>query len=101
MILDTKEKQPAEYKDYPIDYTAWLAENAAGDTLASAVKTVTCLTDATDTAMTVPNLVVSPTAVAPWVAGGTDGKKYKITVTVTTAAGRIDQSELIIKVKDY
>lgn len=99
MILDTKIKEPADYKDYPIDYSAWLAENSPGDTLVGATKSVNCLSNPTDTAMTVPNLVVSATAVAPWVAGGTVGYTYLVTLIVTTAAGRVDTCEIKFKVK--
>lgn len=100
MILDKKYKQPADVKDYPIDYTDWLAENSPADTLASATSSVVCETDATDTALTVSNLVVSPQKVSPWLSGGTNGQRYKVTITVTTAAARIDQAEFKVIVKD-
>lgn len=100
MILDRKEKQPAEVKDYPIDYTEWLAEISGGDTLASAVATVVCTSDSTDTALVVNSVSVSATGIAVWLSGGTDGQTYKVTVTVTTTGGRIDQSEFIVKLKD-
>jgi len=99
VILDRKEKQPAEIKDYPINYAEWLAE--AGDTLADVQATVVCLTDPADTALVVSSLTLAPTAVAVWLSGGTDGQRYKVTVTVTTAGGRRDQSEFIVKIKDY
>lgn len=100
MILATRQKQPADVKDYPISYTEWLAENAPADTLASAISAVVCLTDPADTALTVTNLIVSAQAVAPWLSGGTSGCRYKVTITVTTAAARKDQVEFIVNVKD-
>lgn len=99
MILDRKEKQPAEIKDYPISYAEWLAE--AGDVLSNVSASVVCLTDPADTALVVQSLTLAPTAVAVWLAGGTDGQRYKVTVTVDTAGGRRDQSEFIVKIKDY
>lgn len=98
MILDRKEKQPAEIKDYPISYEDWLAE--AGDTLEDASAAVECLTG-DDASLVVYSITLSPTAVAVWLSGGADGQKYKVTVTVNTAAGRRDESEFIMKVKDY
>jgi len=39
--------------------------------------------------------------VSVWLSGGTDGQRYKVTVTVDTMGGRRDQSEFIVRVKDY
>lgn len=100
MILDRKEKQPAEVKDYPIDYSEWLAEITAGDTIASASAEAVCTTDATDTALVVNSVSTAATGLAVWLSGGTDGQTYKVTVTVNTVGGRIDQSEFIVKLKD-
>ena len=98
MILDRKEKQPIEIKDYPISYAEWLAE--AGDTLTDVQATVECLTDPANTALVVHNLTLAPTAASVWLSGGTDGERYKVSVTVNTAGGRKDQSEFIVKVKE-
>ena len=99
MILDRKEKQPIEIKDYPINYAEWLAE--AGDVLSDVNASVVCLTDPADTALVVQNLMLAPTAVSVWLSGGTDGQRYKVIVTVNTQGGRRDQSEFIVKIKDY
>lgn len=99
MILDRKEKQPVEIKDYPINYAEWLAE--VGDTLTDVNASIECLTDIADNALTVHNLTLAPTAVSVWLSGGTDGQRYKVTVTVDTMGGRRDQSEFIVRVKDY
>lgn len=100
MKLGKKQKQPSELKDYPIDYTDWLAEIVGGDTIDSAITTVACITDATDTALVVNRTVVSANAVSVWLQAGTSGQTYKVTVKVTTVGGRVDESELTIKVKD-
>ena len=99
MILDRKEKQPIEIKDYPINYADWLAES--GDTLIDVQANIVCLTDSDDTSLTVHNLTLTPTAVSVWLAGGTDGQRYKVSVTVDTVGGRRDQSEFIVRIKDY
>ena len=99
MILDRKEKQPIEIKDYPINYADWLAES--GDTLSNVNAVIECLTDTADNSLTVHNLTLAPTAVSVWLSGGTDGQRYKVTVTVDTVGGRRDQSEFIVRIKDY
>lgn len=100
MILDRKEKQPAEVKDYPIDYSEWLDEIAAGDTIASAAAAFACTSTPADVALVIDQVLVSNTAVTVWLSAGTANEIYKVTVTVTTTGGRVDQSEFIVKVKD-
>lgn len=97
MILDRKEKQPVDIKDYPITYAEWLQ----GDTIASVSASVECLTDPSNSSLTVYNLTQAPTAVSVWLSGGTDGQRYKVSVTIDTVGGRRDQSEFILKVKEY
>ncbi len=99
MILETYTKQPAEYKDYDVNYTDWLADPA--DTLFDITATVECLSTPTNTSLTVHHVDMTTTTCKLWVAGGTTGEKYKITLNATTVGGRIDQSELVFKVKDY
>lgn len=98
MILETYTKQPAEYKDYDIDYSEWLANPA--DTLFDITTTVECVSTPGDAALIVQQIDMTLTVAKLWVYGGTDGQKYKITVNATTTGGRIDQSELIFKIKD-
>lgn len=97
MILATYEKQPAEYKDYDIDYSQWLTP--ADDVIDAVTATVTSETEASPTLEV--NLIQNTVYVSKlWVAGGTVGVKYKITVLMTTDDGRIDESELIFNIKD-
>lgn len=96
MIVGKQEKQPIEVKDYPIDFSYWLT---TGDTLTNVSASVACLTGS-DASLVVTQLVLSSTSVAVWLAGGLDGQKYKISVTVTTAGGRIDQTEFLMTVKE-
>lgn len=100
MILGKHDKQPAERKDYPIDYSDWLAEIAGGDAISVATAVVVCTTTPTNTAMTIYQVVVSASGVSVWLAGGTAGQTYKVTVTATTVGGRIDESEITVRVKD-
>lgn len=98
MILARYEKQPAEVKDYNIDYGPWLLSSA--DTISAVSAVVTGLTDATNTALTVDSTDFTDTLVKVWVSGGTADCDYKITVQVTTAGGRLDESELVFRVRD-
>lgn len=100
MILERFTKQPEEFKDYDIDYAPWLASDAA-DTLDDVRAEVVCLTDPDDTELTVESIQITTRVCKLWVKGGTDGYKYKITLFASTVVGRIDESELIFKIKDY
>lgn len=97
MILAKYEKQPAEVKDYDIDYSEWLGP--VGDTVASTTAIVTSVTEAVPT-LEIDSIMDSSTAVKLWISGGTGGVSYKVTVQMTTAGGRLDESELVFKVKD-
>lgn len=98
MILEKFSKQPFEVKDYDIDYSEWLS--GMSDTLSNVTATVVCLTDPADTSLAINSVIVATYAAKFWVAGGTDGKKYKLTSRATTAGGRIDESELIFSIKE-
>lgn len=97
MILATYEKQPAEYKDYDIDYSQWLMP--ADDVISFVTTSVTSETQAVPTL--VVNLVQNTVYVSKlWISGGTVNTKYKVTILMDTFDGRIDESELIFNVKD-
>lgn len=91
MILGTFEKQPADVKDYDIDYSQWLT---TGDGIASATVTVD------GTGLVIDSYFLDPISVKVWISGGVTGAKHKVTVTVTTDDGRVLQHEFVIKVKD-
>ena len=98
MILSRYTKQPVEVKDYDIDYNEWLAPVA--DDLDAVHTTVECLNDPNDTSLQVDRVQFTATTVKLWISGGTHGGTYKVTITVHTAADRVDQSELTFKVKE-
>lgn len=91
MILGTFEKQPADVKDYDIDYSQWLV---SGD----AIATATAVVD--QAGLVVDSTFASTNKVKVWLSGGASGVKYKVTVTVSTDDGRVLQHEFVIKVKD-
>ena len=100
MRLATFSKQPIERKDYDIDYAPWL-EHYTSDTLndVQAAVIVTTGSDANKT-LVVESIEITATTIKLWVSGGVHGASYKVELTVKTQYGRIDQCELLFKVKD-
>lgn len=95
-ILGKFYKQPAEVLDYEFDFSEWLADRA--DSIVS--QTVVATAQSTGSAMTVSNVIQVAGVVRFFLAGGTEGVKYKITCTIVTTGGRTKQSEIMITVKD-
>lgn len=91
MNLGNFNKQPVEVMDYDIDYSEWLT---AGDNVESAT------VDVTPTGLTVESTFINDPRIKIWVSGGATGTTYKLTVTATTADGRVKQDEFKVKVKD-
>ncbi len=94
MKLGKVTKQPAERFSYTINYSDSLTE---GDNVESVIAAVD------------PNVVggllvdnVSPIdpRIRFWAGSGVDGVSYKVTLTVTTADGRVFQDEIIFRIKE-
>ena len=101
-ILEKFEKQPADVQDFDIDYTEWLAalsDSAPGP--GTPVPGPNCLVVTADTGITLVAYVLVNGVVKVWTSGGTNGKTYKITATVTTHGNRVKQAEIKVKVKEY
>lgn len=103
MILGTFYKQPAESLDYDVDFSEFLTD---GDTLVSSGNPP--VPSPLNVAVTPAGLTLGPTfvldsgtTIKQWLSGGTDGAKYKITLTATSNAGRVKQVEFVVRVKDY
>ncbi len=92
-MLGTLTKQPAEYLDYDINFEEWLTED---DSVAAASSSVSPTDE-----LTIVDTLISGPIIKLWISGGTNGKTYKITVTATTALGRIKETEFRIRVRDY
>lgn len=99
MILRKFTKQPAEFKDYDVDYSPWLGPMS--DTLDNVEHSVICTTTPTDTALVVDRVEITTTRAKVWVRGGTADESYKVTLRAATVGGRIDESELAFDVKEY
>ncbi len=82
-------KQPNETLDYQFDYTQWIP---AGDSISSATVTATGLMLGSKT---IENGVV----VRQFISGGTDGTTYEVTCQITTAQGRVKDSNALIQVQ--
>ena len=91
MNLGNFNKQPVEIIDYDIDYSEWLT---AGDNVQAASVEVVPV------GLMVESTFINAPRVKIWVSGGTTGTAYKLTVTATTADGRVKQDEFKVKVKD-
>ena len=91
MNLGTFTKQPIEVKDYDLDYSEWLV---AADTVEAAEVTVE------PAGLTVGSVFTQDKKIKVWLSAGTNGTVYKLTVTMTTADGRVKQDEFKVKVKD-
>lgn len=91
MNLGTFTKQPVDVKDYDLDYSEWLV---AADTVEAAEVTVE------PSGLTVGSVFTQDKKIKVWLSAGTNGTVYKLTVTMTTADGRVKQDEFKVKVKD-
>ena len=89
MKLGTVVQQPSERLSYTIDYGEFLTD---GDNVQTATAS------AAPAGLTVNNVGVYDPRVKFWVEGGTAGEKYKVTVNVETADGRLLQDEIIFKI---
>lgn len=101
MILGRFIKQPAETLDYDIDFSEFLADGdvlvTTGDPAVPSPLDVVV----TPTGLTLgPTVVLGGVRVKQWVSGGTNGVSYKVTMTMTSNAGRVKQVEFVVRVKD-
>lgn len=104
--MTTFTKQPSEVLDYDIDMQSYLEE--IDDEISGVTPAV----------ITVDNVTVPPLEIGPgshpesealgtpkrrlkiWIGGGLDGQKYKVTALITTADGRVEETEFQIRVKE-
>ena len=100
-MLGRFKKQPVEVVDFDIDFSKFLAD---GDSIVTAGNPPipVSLTKTVDPAgLTLgATFVREGTILKQWISGGTDGTAYKVTLTVTTGAGRVKQVEFLVRVRD-
>ena len=80
-------KDPDAKLDYKVDWEEWLD----GDTISASTWTV-------PTGLTQVSASFSTTTATVWLSGGTAGGSYQVVNRVTTAAGRIDDRTITIRV---
>jgi hypothetical protein len=101
MILGRYKKQPAETLDFDIEFSDFLDD---GDTLVTAgnpqVPSPLSVVVSPVGLTLGPTYVLGTTRVKQWVSGGAEGGKYKVTLTLTSNAGRVKQVEFYVTVKD-
>jgi hypothetical protein len=91
MSITTFLKQPAEVLDFDVDFNDYLT--AVADTGASHTATA-------ETGITLQASTLVSGRVKVWLAGGTDGTRYKVTTRLTTTGGRLRESEFYVRVKE-
>jgi len=80
-------KDPDANLDYAFDWSLWLA----GDTIATSSVTVTNATKGATSN--------TSTAVTVWISGGSAGQVATVACRITTAAGRIDERTIRLKIQ--
>lgn len=84
-------KDPNAVLDFVFDWTPYLNPTQDNIINATANKTGGITIDATS---------FTTKKVTVWVSGGTVGETAKLTCTITTEAGRIDERSMFIKIKE-
>ena len=96
MIVATFEKQTFDEQDYDIDFGPYLSN--VDDAIQSLIVIA-------QDGITLGSGAKSPShaqgVVKFWVSGGTSGTRYKITIQISTAAGRKLEHEVIIALVEY
>lgn len=86
----TIEKDPDAVLDYSFDFGPWLTP--LNDTI-----------DSADFILETPLLeeirVVEPLTAVVWIKGGIPGQTHRATCRITTAAGRVDDRSIFLKIK--
>ena len=83
----TATKDPQSTLDYGFDWSLWLGV----DTISSVAWTI-------ETGITQSNASNTTTTATVWLSGGEVGTEYTVTCRITTAAGRIDERSMAIRV---
>jgi len=92
--MDKFTKQPADIDTVDVSFVDYLAER--GDTGASVAVAVS----GPDEALTNPANSLLDGVAKVWLSGGTNGSTYKVTVSLTTAAGRLKEHDFNVKIKE-
>lgn len=91
-MLGTVLKQPADQRDYDIDFSRWIPD---GDTITNAQAVASPAGE-----LVVESIQITDQVVKVWLSAGENGSTYTVTVTASTAGGRIKETEFKIRVRD-
>lgn len=86
----TFSKDPAAVLDYKLDWSDWMED---GDTITDDTVTVPA-------GLTLDSSSHDDASVTFWLSGGTAGQHYRVTVQITTSAGRVDERSVSVKVQE-
>lgn len=92
-ILDVMKlflKDPAARLDYTMEWDDYL--DPLGDTISASEWRII------DPGVTIDTPTNTPKTATIWVSSGTIGQTYKVTNKITTAAGRIDERTLAVRI---
>lgn len=92
--MDKFTKQPADIDTVDVSFVDYLTERA--DTGQEVATVIT----GPDSALTNPANSLLGGVAKVWLSGGTNGATYKVTVTLTTVAGRIKEHDFNVKIKE-
>lgn len=100
MTLDIRIKQPADQQDYDIDFSRWLPDD---DTITTAVAEVDPAIDpeTNPNGLEIVSVQVASPDVKVWTRGGVNNGTYKVTVTASTAGGRIKEVDFKVRVRNF
>ena len=93
--MDKFTKQPSDVDTVDVSFVDYLNDRA--DTGLTA--TVIAITG-DDNSLTSPAQSLMDGVMKVWLSGGTDGKTYKVTVRLTTTAGRIKEHDFNVRIKE-
>jgi hypothetical protein len=102
MALSWPNKDPEEYLDYPVDFSAWVVSPAAIDSATCVVESQ--VGDDTASPLVIELVQFGSNIVNVWLSGGVSGVKYVFKVTATdnnvTPADRVGVRRVKLTVKD-
>jgi hypothetical protein len=90
-LLGKFTKQSGEALDYDVDFAPWFANRT--DSYASH-------TTVAEPGITLVSTVRNGLSFKITLAGGVSGNKYKVTISVTTAAGLVKEADFQVAIKD-
>lgn len=95
-VLAKFKKYPDEVQDYDIDFSDWLEGLGADTSVSHTIK------DFPDGLSVLASHLNTQTGIVKvWVTGGETNEIYPIVVVLTTAAGRVKEAEISVRVIPY